>query len=101
MAVLFVALIAMPAVAMDLQQARKSGMIGEKLNGYTAVVKSSPDANDLVQSVNAKRRQEYERISKQNGQPVDVVGRIAAEQIINGLAPGSLYESPAGGWKTR
>jgi uncharacterized protein YdbL (DUF1318 family) len=68
---------AVPAFALDLQSAA------------------------LVADVNAKRKQEYARISKEKGQPVDVIAKLAAEEIINGLAPGSSYQGTDGGWKKR
>lgn len=89
------------AFALDLQTARKSGAVGEKLDGYIAVVKPSADAEALVADVNKKRKQEYEKISKQNGQPVDVVAKLAAEQIINKLATGSLYQNASGSWQSK
>ncbi len=95
------ALIAFPAFALDLHQARTSGMVGEKLNGYAAALKDTPEIDALVADVNAKRKQEYARISKQNGQPVDVVAKLAAAQIINGLEAGGSYQDANGNWKTR
>lgn len=96
-----VTLAALPAFALDLHQARSSGLVGEKLDGYAAAIKATPEVTALVAEVNAKRRQEYARISKQNGQPVDVVAKLAAGQIINSLAPGSPYQDASGKWKTR
>jgi uncharacterized protein YdbL (DUF1318 family) len=69
------------AFAMDLQQARSEGLLKEKADGYVAVVKSSAEVEALANDVNAKRKAEYQRISKENGQPVDVVAKLAAEQI--------------------
>lgn len=86
------------AFALDLSQARSQGLVGERLDGYVAAVKSTPDAQAVVSDVNARRKAEYERISKQNGQPVSVVGTIAAEKIINGLPSGSMYQGAGGGW---
>ncbi len=71
------------AFALDLQSARSQGLIAEKSDGYIEAVQSSSEVDALVSEVNAKRKQEYERISKQNGQPVDVVGKLAAEQLKN------------------
>lgn len=98
LAVLF---IATPAFALDLHQARNAGIVGEKLDGYVAVLKATPEAEALVNEVNAKRRQEYARISKQNNQPVEIVAKLAAQQIIPGLEPGNLYQGPDGVWKKR
>lgn len=95
------ALMAYPAFALDLHEARSAGMVGEKLDGYVAALKTTPDVKALVADVNAKRQQEYSRISSQNGQPVDVVAKLAAPQIIKGLEPGSLYQDNDGHWQTR
>jgi uncharacterized protein len=94
------ALLALPALALDLHEARSSGLVGEKADGYVAALKPSADVTALVSDVNAKRRQEYARISKQNGQPVDVVAKLAAAQIIENLDPGSKYQAADGSWKT-
>lgn len=91
----------LPAFALDLHQARSAGSIGETTKGYVAVVKSSPDVEELVASINAKRKQEYARISQGNGQSVDVVAKIAAEQIINNLDKGNLYQAADGSWQKR
>lgn len=76
---------AAPAFALDLSSARSQGLVAETPDGYIRAAKPSPEVNALVADVNAKRRAEYERISKQNGQPVDVVGKLAAPQIAKGL----------------
>jgi hypothetical protein len=93
--------IAAPAFALDLQDARAQGLVGEKLTGYVAAVKASGDVNALVSEVNAKRKAEYQRISTSNGQPVDVVAKLASAQIIQGLSKGQLYEGADGSWKKR
>ncbi len=99
---LLAALAAQPAAAgASLQQARIEGKIAEKLDGYVSAIDSSPEIKALAEEVNAKRRQEYQRISKANGQPADVVGKLAAEQIIKQLEPGSMFQSPTGGWMKR
>ncbi len=92
---------ASPVFAMSLHEARASGAVGEKMDGYVTALKNSPDVNALVQEVNQKRRQEYERISQENNQPVDVVGKLAAKQIVNNLQSGERYQADDGSWKTR
>lgn len=94
-------LFAAQAFASDLSAARAKGIVGEKLDGYVAAVTASAEANAVVSDVNARRRTEYEKISKANGQPVSVVGKVAAENIINGLPSGSLYQAPDGSWKKK
>lgn len=92
---------AFPAFALDLQGARANGSVGETARGYVAAVKSTAEVDALVAEVNAKRRQEYNKISAANGQSVDIVAKIAAEQIIKNLEPGSLYQAADGSWKKR
>lgn len=94
-------LFAAPAFALDLQQARSQGLVGETLTGYVAAVKSGGEVDALVADVNAQRRAEYNRIATQNGQTADVVGKLASEQIINGLPSGAYYKGADGGWKQR
>ncbi len=94
-------LFATTAFALDLAGARSSGAVGETAEGYVAAITSSAEVDALVASVNAKRKAEYARISKQNGQPVEVVGQLAAPQIISKLPAGSKYQDASGAWKTR
>jgi uncharacterized protein len=89
------------AFALDLKAARAQGIVGEKLDGYVAVIKPSPEAEQLVQDVNARRLQEYERISKENGKPTDIVAKLAMPQVVEKLSPGSLYQGSDGSWKKR
>lgn len=98
-AVLF--LFALPAYALDLQEARVSGKVGELSTGYVQALESSAEVDALVAEVNNRRGVEYKRISAQNGQPVDVVAKIAAEQIINNLPAGAKYQDASGSWKTK
>lgn len=95
------ALFALPALAADLHAARAKGLVGETLSGYIAVVKDTPEAQAVVAEVNAQRRAEYARIAAENGQTADVVGKLASEQIINGLDSGEYYKGPDGSWKRR
>jgi uncharacterized protein YdbL (DUF1318 family) len=98
---LLVLVCAFPAMALDLSEARKTGAVGEKSDGFIAPIKSNPDVIALVSQVNAGRLEEYKRISKQNKQPVEAVGAVAAEQIINNLPLGSMYQNANGQWKKR
>ena len=82
------AVFALPAFALDLQGARSSA-VAETASGYIKAVKSSAEVNALVTEVNAKRKAEYTRISKENGQSVEVVGQLAAPQIAKNIAAGN------------
>jgi uncharacterized protein YdbL (DUF1318 family) len=88
-AAMVAALFAMPAAALDLHSARATGLVAETAEGYIKAVKPSAEVNALVAEVNAKRRAEYARISAENGQPIDVVGKLAAPQIAKSIAAGN------------
>jgi uncharacterized protein YdbL (DUF1318 family) len=98
---LFTILCATTAFALDLQTAREKGVVGEKLDGYITVVNPASGGDSLVTEVNARRKQEYQRISKENGKPVEIVAKLAAETIIQKLPVGSLYQSPSGNWEQK
>ena len=89
------------AFALDLASARAQGLVGETATGYIATVTPSGDANAVVADVNARRKAEYEKISRENGQSVAVVGKVAAERIIGGLPSGSYYKGADGTWKKK
>ncbi|HBM90514.1 MAG TPA: DUF1318 domain-containing protein [Rhodospirillaceae bacterium] len=99
--ILFGLLMAMPALALDLHSARNAGMVGEKVDGYAQALNATPDVQALVADVNAKRQQEYARISKENGQPIDVVAKLAAQQIVTNLGAGASYQTSDGAWKKK
>ena len=92
---------AMPAFALELHEARASGQVGEKADGYVAAIAKSGEVSALVSEVNAKRKAEYMRISKENGQPVDVVAKLAAQQVIGSLPSGSQYQDAGGNWQKK
>jgi len=93
--------VAFPAFALDLHEARHKGFLGEKLDGYVEVLKNTPEVAALAAEVNEKRRVEYVRISRENNQPVEIVAKLAAGQIIDQLDTGDQYQDSAGRWKTR
>ena len=57
-------LLAAPAAfAIELADAKSQGLVGEQSNGYLGVVKNAPGVQALVDSVNAKRRDAYQKIA--------------------------------------
>lgn len=92
---------ALPALAMDLQEARNTGLVGEARAGYVQAIGDNPEIAEFVADINAKRKAEYVRISQENGQPSNIVAKMAAEQILNRLRAGNYYEGADGSWKKR
>jgi uncharacterized protein YdbL (DUF1318 family) len=96
-----IALWSIPAFALDLASARSQNLVGEGSSGYIVPIAKSKEVIELATDVNAKRKMEYLRISKENGQPVEVVAKLAAQQIIQGLPSGAQYQSADGSWKSK
>ena len=94
-------LFATPAFALELGDARAQGLVGETQAGYVARISGGAEVATLVADVNAKRRAEYERISAENGQGVDVVAKVAAGEIINNLPAGAKYKDNKGKWAVK
>ncbi len=89
-----------PAQAANLQAAKAAGQIGERLDGYCAVVDkgAKPDIHQLAKTINAKRRAQYERIARKNGVTVADVGRLTAAKVIKNAPKGTFIQQAGGKW---
>jgi len=90
-------LAASQVLALDLQDAKSQGLVGETVNGYLGAVKSSAEVNALVNDINAKRKAEYQRIAKQNGIAVSDVEALAGKKAID-KTPSGQYVNVTGSW---
>lgn len=90
--------IALPAFALDLDEARAKGALGERADGYVAAVKDKPSAEvvALAAEINAKRRAAYEDVAKKTGAPVEGVAALMAEKIIAARPSGEWIDSGSG-----
>ena len=88
--------------AIDLQQAKSDGLIGEQLNGYLGVVSgdASSDVTALVRDINAKRKAKYESIAQQNSTSLETVELLAGKKAIEKTKAGN-YIQTAAGWKKK
>ncbi|AFT71419.1 hypothetical protein UCP025560 [Alloalcanivorax dieselolei B5] len=86
------------AFALELDQAKTQGLVGEQPNGYLGVVKATPEAVQLVSDVNEKRRQAYERIARQNGITLEQVANLAGQKAIEKTSGGEYVKTPDGQW---
>jgi uncharacterized protein YdbL (DUF1318 family) len=94
--------IAVPALALDLDEARAKGKVGERADGYVGAVweDASDDVKQLVADVNAKRRAHYEEIAAKTGAPVDAVAALAGQKLTSQAPPGQ-YVNDGSGWKKK
>jgi uncharacterized protein YdbL (DUF1318 family) len=77
-----VALISLPALAIDLDSAKAQGLVRETATGYLAVVKPSPEVNSLVNRINAGRKEEYRKIAEKRGTPLSAVEQLAGQKLM-------------------
>ena len=94
------AMLSMPANALNLAQAKAQGLVGETPSGYLAVVKSNAAASALVKDINAKRKAAYQNIARKNGQPLSTVEKLAGQKAIYNTPPGQ-YVKIGGSWKKK
>ena len=99
-AVIVALFIPVGAWALDLGEAKENGLVGERTNGYLAAVAGnpSPEVTELVNRINAARKDEYKRIAKKNGSPVSVVEKIAAQKAIEKMPTGQYVQRDNGVW---
>lgn len=90
--------ISTPVFAMDLQQAKAQGLVGEQPNGYLGVVKATPEAINLANDINERRRAAYEKIARENGTTLDQVAAITGQTAIDKSASGTWVKTPEGQW---
>ena len=88
--------LALPALALDLGDAKSRGLVGENASGYIAAVKSSPEVDALVSQINAKRKARYQEIAKQNSISLEAVQVRAGQKAIK-KTPAGQYVNPGGG----
>jgi len=84
--------------AIDLDEAKQSGLVGERTNGFLGAVKHSGEVDALVAEINAKRTEAYARIAKKNGIAVDKVAELAAKKLINKAGPDDYVQTTSGVW---
>lgn len=95
-----IALLAMgsAAYALDLDSAKAQGLVGERRDGYLGVISGGGEAQSLVSSINAKRKEEYARIAAANKQPIATVEKLAAAKAIQMTKPGHFVMDAGGNW---
>ena len=100
-AMLVVLALAASAAALDLDDAKEAGLVGEQADGYVAVVgNASAETKALVADVNAKRRAAYGKIAHENGAPLASVAALAGKKLIES-APSGTWVNADGQWQKK
>lgn len=88
------------AWAIDLQDAKSQGLVGEARTGYLEAVQqpASAEVNALIADVNAKRRAEFERTARKTSTTVPQVSNRFYELAVENTRPGHFYQDASGRW---
>lgn len=100
-ALMLMMLIITPAAfAQSLEEAKATGLIGEKRDGYIGFVQGSapPAVVSLVEDVNRQRRERYQQIARENGISVDQVAQLAFNKAVEATRSGHFLEDANGRW---
>jgi uncharacterized protein YdbL (DUF1318 family) len=91
-----------PAVAEDYASAKAAGLIGEKVDGYVAVVGAgSAELRRVVDDTNIKRKAVYADKAQAQHVTIEEYAFATGCTLIAKTAPGERYQAPDGSWRTR
>lgn len=88
------------AMALELDDAKARGLVGETAGGYLAPVVSSPEVEALIESINSQRRAHYQNIADKNGISLEAVEARAGKKAIE-KTPAGEYISTGSGWQKK
>jgi len=84
------------------EAARAAGTVGERTDGYLAVI-GSADASvrKMVDDINIRRRALFARRAQAEGATLEEYSFTAGCLTIARTRPGEKYQAPDGSWQTR
>jgi uncharacterized protein YdbL (DUF1318 family) len=88
---------ALPAFALELDEAKSAGLVGETNMGYIAAVKPSGEVDALVISINNQRKVYYQGIAAKNDISLQAVESRAGLKAIEKTTAGG-YVNTGDGW---
>jgi hypothetical protein len=98
--------LALPAAApaqdpAAIVEARRSGLIGERFDGYLGFVTANPSAElrRSVSAINIRRRALYSDLASRRGVSPQEVGITAACSLLRRVGVGEYYLPGQGGWR--
>jgi uncharacterized protein YdbL (DUF1318 family) len=96
-------LLAGPAFALSLDEAKAQGLVGERVDGFVGIVTADPpaDVRQLVDQVNRQRREKYDEVAKQRGVPLDAVAKITGEKQMERTPAGQYVAGADGQWRRK
>ncbi len=88
------------AWALDINEAKDLGLVGEANTGYIAAVQSpaSAEVRALIAEVNEKRKARFAQTAKKTGTTVPQVANRFYELAVQKTASGHYYQDSGGRW---
>ncbi|MBW2268116.1 MAG: YdbL family protein [Deltaproteobacteria bacterium] len=95
-------LLALPALASPLDDAKQAGHVGEQADGFLGMPPGAPaSAQALVDEINAGRGRKYAEIAAKNETSPAAVAALAGKKLIGRAPAGQWVRSAAGKWQQR
>ncbi|WP_215846754.1 MULTISPECIES: YdbL family protein [Pantoea] len=95
---LLVWIVAQPAWAITLDEARQQGRVGETLSGYIAAREQDNETLALVKRINEGRSVQYQRLAQQNNLTTSDVASIAGQKLVRRAEAGEYVRGINGQW---
>jgi uncharacterized protein YdbL (DUF1318 family) len=91
------------AWAIDIQDAKDKGLVGEARTGYLAAVTSpaSAEVRALISDVNQKRKDQFTETANKTGVTVEQVAFRFYELAVQKTEAGHYYQDGSGSWKKK
>ena len=91
------------AWAIDIHTAKDQGLVGEANTGYIAAVSTpaSAEVRELISTVNAKRKAEFEQTARKTGATLEQVSYRFYELAVQRTKPGHYFQDPSGSWQRK
>ena len=93
-------ILAGPAWAISLQEAKDQELVGEQRDGYVGLVAgtAAAEVRDLLSEVNEERQRRYQQIARDNGIDVQQVAALAWERAVQATRTGHYVQDENGNW---
>ncbi|MBT3196284.1 MAG: YdbL family protein [Gammaproteobacteria bacterium] len=94
--------ISAPLSASPLDEAKNSGYIGEKTNGYLGIVNKNAPASikQLAETINLKRKKQYREIANKRNTPLNAVETTVGKKLLHRAQQNHhFYQLESGNWQ--
>ena len=86
--------------ALDLQEAKDKGLVGETPAGYLESPTGKPSAEviALMADINGKRKVKYQEVAAKVGKSLSIIEQLAGEKALEKTESGHYVKLPSGEW---